>query len=335
MSIVTRGLGLLFTLLIAPLSVNAAGNHTRLPEPDWSYVEKKLSQARLPQSFIKEMRRIYNPKDFIKTLELNVLLYLRNTDYHQPQVSPNAVDDIKKFLWVHQGPFKEAEKKYGVSAATISALLWLESRHGANKGSFHVASVFLHLVQADRPTVQRYLKASLPKYTSNYDKATQAKITKRTKTKADWALAEVKAMHGIHKKHPSVLRQLNGSFAGAFGMAQFLPSSYLNFARAYKKGHTPDLNKAPDAIVSVANYLKQHGWRNVQHRSHKRALMRYNNSEDYAKAILSLASRAGPPLASAPTPNSPETIRQQKKSQAEAAAKAKRKPSSAKPKGKK
>lgn len=296
-----KGLGLfLATFLVAPAM--ATGNHSRLPEPDWAYVEKKLSKAGLPASFTREMRRIYNPKDFVKVLELNILLYLRKTNYHEPQVSPNAVDDIRKFLWKHQGPFNEAEKKYGVSPATISSLLWLESRHGANTGSFHVASVYLHMVQADRPTVQRYLKASLPKYTSNYDKGTQAQITKRTKTKADWALGEIKAMYAINKKYKKVLTNLKGSFAGAFGMAQFLPSSYNSYARSFKKGHAPDLNKPPDAIVSVANYLKQHGWRNKQHRTHKRALMRYNNSEDYAKAILSLASRAGPPLASAPKP---------------------------------
>lgn len=321
MSTVVR---LLFSLVLFCVSAHAAEAAAReqVPEPDWAYVDKRLKQAKLPASFIKEMRAIYNNKDFLKILEMNILLYLRNTDYHQPQVSGNAVNDIKKFLDKHKGPFSDAEKKYHVSPATISALLWIESRHGANKGSFHVATVFLHLVQADRPSVQRYLKASLPKYTSNYDKAMQAKITKRTKSKADWALAEIKAMYGIHKKDKAVLKNLKGSYSGAFGMAQFLPSSYLNYAKPFKKGHSPDLTKADDAIVSVANYLKQHGWRDKQHRSHKRALMRYNNSEDYAKAILSLASRAGPPLASAPKPNSPNTIKEAKKAHAAHKAKA-------------
>ncbi len=310
-------ISLLFTSLVAPTHATAA---PQLPEPDWAYVEKRLTQAKLPMSFIKEMRAIYNPKDFLKVLELNVLLFFRKTDYHQPQVSTNAIEDIKKFLNTHKNPFAEAEKKFSVSPATISALLWIESRHGANKGSFHVASVYLHLLQADRPSVQRYLKATLPKYTTNYDKSAQATVTKRTKSKSDWALAEIKAMRDIQKKDKSVLKHLKGSYSGAFGMAQFLPSSYVNFAKPFKKGRTPDLTKPDDAIISVANYLNKHGWRNKQHRSHKRALMRYNNSEDYAKAILSLASRAGPPLASAPKPSSPETIREAKKAHAAAAA---------------
>lgn len=321
----------LLWVVLSPLQTQAAGNHSPAPEPDWTYVEKKLNAAKMPKAFINDMRRIYNPKDFLKVLEMNILLYLRNTDYHQPQVSTDAVTDIKKFLDKNKGPFADAEKKYSVSAPTISALLWLESRHGANKGSFHVASVFLHLVQADRPTVQRYLKASLPKYTTNYDKGMQAKITKRSKAKADWAMAEIKAMAGIDKKDRNVLKNLKGSFSGAFGMSQFLPSSYLTYAKPYKKGHSPDLSKSDDAIVSVANYLKLNGWRNAQARSHKRALMRYNNSEDYAKAILSLASRAGPPLASAPKPNSKQTIREAAHAHSKHKASQQRKPASKKP----
>lgn len=120
----------------------------------------------------------------------------------------------------------------------------------------------------------------------------QAKITKRAKSKSDWALAELKALRDIHRKDKTYLKGLKGSYSGAFGMAQFIPSSYNSLARPFKKGHSADLGKPEDAIASVAHYLHAHGWRRKQTRSHKRALMRYNNSEDYAQAILGLSKRS-------------------------------------------
>lgn len=262
------------------------------PGSDWAYVQKRLKQAKLPKAFIQDMREIYKPNDFMKVLELNILLFLRQTDYHTPQVSGDAVGEVRTFVNKNKKAFDSVEKEYGVSRETVSSLLYIETRHGANKGNFHVASVFLDLIQADRPTVVRYLKARLPHYTSNYDKAMQGKIAKRARLKADWALGEIKALSEMYKRDKKMLKSLKGSYSGAFGMAQFIPSSYVSMARSLKKGHTADIGKADDAIASVAHYLKVSGWRPKQNRSHKRALMRYNNSEDYAEAIMSLAKRA-------------------------------------------
>ncbi len=286
---------LVLAILLPFITVNEAqAGSNDVPKPDWGYIQKRLQQAKLPPSFVADMKKIYNPNDFMKILELNVLLFLRQTDYHSPQATGDAVAEVRTFVNKNKFYFDVIEKQYGIPRETISSLLYIETRHGGNKGSFHVASVFLHLLQADRPTIQRYLKARLPSYTANYDKGMQAKITKRTKLKADWALAEIKALSQIHKKDKKLLKVLKGSFSGAFGMAQFIPSSYNALARPFKKGHSPDLTKPDDAITSVAHYLYVHGWRKNQKKSHKRALMRYNNSEDYAEAILGLSKRATP-----------------------------------------
>jgi membrane-bound lytic murein transglycosylase B len=285
-------------LTLAPMALLycsfAVAGAKEAPGSDWTYVQKRLTQAQLPASFIAEMKKIYKPNDFIKVLELNILLFLRQTDYHTPQVSTDAIGEVRSFVDRNKKAFDRMENEYGITREAISSLLYIETRHGANKGSFHVASVFLSLLQADRPTVTRYLKSRIPHHRSKADKALQAKITKRSKQKADWALAEIKALSDIHKRDKKVLTSLKGSFSGAFGMAQFIPSSYVNMARALKKGKSADLSKPDDAIASVAHYLFESGWRKKKTSSHKRALMRYNNSEDYAEAILSLAKRATP-----------------------------------------
>ncbi len=280
--------------IFAMLFVGHVAEAAKAPKPDWSYVQKRLKKAKFKQSFINDLKRIYDHKHFTRVLEFNVLLYLRQTDYHQPQVSREAVNDVRNFLAKNKSAFARAEKLYSVPPPVISSLLWLESRHGQNKGVYHVASVYLHLLQAERPTVVRYLKASVPRYNKKPPKGTPAKVAQRARTKAEWALAELKALQNMYNRDAKLVRELKGSFSGAFGMAQFIPSSYVKFARAYSKKRAPNLTRADDAIMSVAHYLKKSGWKNGKKGTHKKALMKYNNSEDYAKAILSLADRVAP-----------------------------------------
>ena len=55
---------------------------------------------------------------------------------------------------------------------------------------------------------------------------------------------------------------LKGSYAGAMGFGQFMPSSYRAYALSYKGDGAPDIWDNPaDAIASVGNYLRVHGWR--------------------------------------------------------------------------
>ena len=58
---------------------------------------------------------------------------------------------------------------------------------------------------------------------------------------------------------------IKGSYAGAMGYTQFMPSSYRAYAKSYEKDGTRDLMDSPeDAIASVANYLKVHRWKKGQ-----------------------------------------------------------------------
>ena len=55
---------------------------------------------------------------------------------------------------------------------------------------------------------------------------------------------------------------LKGSYAGAMGYGQFMPSSYRAYARSFQGDEAPDIWENPaDAISSVGHYLKSHGWR--------------------------------------------------------------------------
>ena len=273
-------------------------------EPDWKYVEARLQKAGFQRSFISALKPLYEPGHFQQVLELNLLLYLKRADYHGTQVTGDATENVRAFMKKNRDALLKAEKDHGVPGNVIASLLWMESRHGENLGRFHVPSVYLHLVQADRPPIVKLLQKNAKKFRRKITAKIRADIKKRTKKKSAWALGELKSLQKMYRRDKSLVGNLRGSFSGAFGMAQFLPSSYMHWARAFNKAKTPDLLRPEDAIYSVAFYLKDNGWRRAK-KTHKKALLRYNNSHDYANAILKLAGKTDGVLKRLPTSQTP------------------------------
>lgn len=262
------------------------------PKADWTYVESRLKKAGLSRSYVRALKKNYEGKHFATVLKLNVLLFLVTSNYHGVQVTEEGVKNVQSFLAKNEKVFAQAELDYGVPRRVIASLLWIETRHGENQGSFHVASAYVHLLQAEKKSVLDYLQSKATDFNDKVTAKQRQEIKKRTKVKAEWALKELKALESLHKKNPKLAMSLRGSFSGAFGMPQFLPTSYQHWARASQKGKVADLYKPADAICSVGNYLKQHGWKWSKQKTHLKALMKYNNSRDYAEAILQLAERA-------------------------------------------
>ncbi|MFW5663030.1 MAG: lytic transglycosylase domain-containing protein, partial [Bacteroidota bacterium] len=85
------------------------------------------------------------------------------------------------------------------------------------------------------------------------------------------------------------IMNLEGSWAGAFGISQFLPSSYINWAVDGDDNGIIDLFTLEDAVFSVGNYLKVNGWDDEEN-SRRDAVFHYNNSSAYVNAVFSLAS---------------------------------------------
>jgi hypothetical protein len=77
-----------------------------------------------------------------------------------------------------------------------------------------------------------------------------------------------------------------GSTCGAFGIVQFMPTSYEKWAVDWDGDGRIDLYKVPDAMASCANYLKVNGWRQDKSPSWYRAIMAYNASRSYTNAVL-------------------------------------------------
>lgn len=262
-------------------------------KPDFTWAEAQLKKKGLPPAFVQLLKSSYDKKSFERVLTLNLLGFMR-PPAHMKLVTDEAIAKSQEFIRRHDDAFLAAEERYAVPREVISGLLWIETRHGSLTGSFHVPSVYLHLLQAHRPqNRERLLKIALERNTEKKftRKQLTERIKERSKRRSDWAMEQLVALNDIRARKMKDLAQLKGSFAGAFGMPQFIPSSYQVWAATSKAQAAPNLFDVEDAILSVANYLHVHGWKTENESTHIKALMRYNQSRDYAESILEIARR--------------------------------------------
>jgi membrane-bound lytic murein transglycosylase B len=252
----------------------------------------ELYSRGVDSSFIKEV--VNHPKTSFndKFVKINVTGYLKKPDYSS-HYNKRSINKSKKFLTENYDLLHEAEKEYGVPAEAITSILWVETRHGGYTGNNQLPSVFLSTALANE---DEYIDLNLEvlekehKKNSNEYKKLKKKILSRAKRKSGWALDQLVAMSKINNRLPVPVTEIEGSWAGAFGWSQFLPSSYKEWAVDGDGDGKVDLFKKEDAIFSVANYLKKHGWGNSV-KAQRKAVYGYNHSNDYVDAVLKLADK--------------------------------------------
>jgi lytic murein transglycosylase len=151
-------------------------------------------------------------------------------DYLATLVDEERVTDGKAKMAEQAGALAKAEERYGVSRYVIAAIWGVESDFGRSMGK--------------RPLVQSL--------------STLACLGER----ASYFRGELMATLKIISNGDVPADRLDGSWAGAFGQTQFMPSTFLRLAVDLDgDGHRDIVDSAADALGSTANYLHKSGWR--------------------------------------------------------------------------
>ena len=129
--------------------------------------------------------------------------------------------------------FQAVEQRYGVGPGVIAGIWGLESSFGTQTGDFHVVEALATLAWDGRRA--RFFQSEL--------------------------IAALKIID-----HGDVTPAgMTGSYAGAMGQPQFMPTSYLRYAVDFEGTGRRDIwTSRPDVLASIANYLAQSGWRSSQ-----------------------------------------------------------------------
>ena len=152
-------------------------------------------------------------------------------DYRALFLTPKRIDEGVEFWRQHESTLARAAEEYRVAPEIVVAILGVETSYGRITGRYRVLDALMTLA-FDYPPRAPFFKGEL----------TQFLLLAREENKAP--------------------EDLVGSYAGAMGYGQFIPSSYRAYAVDFDGDGRRDIwNNVADAVGSVANYFRRHGWR--------------------------------------------------------------------------
>ena len=220
---------LALALLLAALAAPAAGQ---------SFAERPEVQAFIGEvverhGFAKrELKKLFSRVQRVEPALQLILPAERPSwdDYRAQFLNERRIEGGLAFWKVNRRALKRAEKKYGVPAQYVVAIIGVETNYGRNMGRYRVIDALTTLA-FDYPPRARFFRNELEQY-----------------------------LLLAREAHLDVFA-LRGSYAGAIGIPQFMPGSLRRYAVDFNGDGRIDLSRsATDAVGSVANFLKEHGW---------------------------------------------------------------------------
>ena len=252
----------------------------------------KLKERLIKDGFDKQfINEIYskNSVSFQAKRISNYFIHKESSlNYYQFSLKKSA-DKAFKYIKKNKKIFDEAEKKYGVDKTIIAAIMLVETRFGNFLGkdsAINILSTMSALISSEKKN-----RIDVWNATDKEKRLSSKKFHKRADKKSLWAYKELRAFLKYTKKEKLNTTEIKSSYAGAIGIAQFMPSNISKLAVDGNKNSRIDLFEKEDAIYSIANYLKFHGFKkDMTLRKTVKVIKTYNNSTYYANAIISISN---------------------------------------------
>ena len=151
-------------------------------------------------------------------------------DYRPIFLTPTRIQGGADFWRANEDLLNSVSERFGVPIEVIVSIVGVETNYGRNTGSFRVIDALATLGFYYEP-------------------------------RAKFFSAELAHFMALANEESLPLTEIRGSYAGAMGLGQFIPSSYRAYAVDFDdSGHRDLWQSLPDALGSVANYLASHRW---------------------------------------------------------------------------
>ena len=196
-----------------------------------SFIEEMVTKHGFEESYLIEIFQSAEKKEkIINSMNRPAEKKFSWTQYKARLISPIRVNNGADFLQRFLPEFEKAEEKFGVPKEIIAAIIGIESSYGSITGRERVIDS-LSTLAFDYPRRSNFFTKQLEHFL---------------------LLAREEKLDAFSMK---------GSYAGAMGYGQFIPSSYRSYAIDFDNDGMRNIVTNPvDAIGSVANYLSKHGW---------------------------------------------------------------------------
>lgn len=219
-------------LLTAGWHVGALAGTGYETRPEAQALYEKLESQGFEREYLRGvLAGAEQQKSILKAMSRPAERRLTWGEYRKIFVEPKRIEQGLAFWKEHAETLARAEAEYGVPAEIIVAIIGVETRYGRIMGSYRVLDA-LATLGFDYPKRSEFFLGQLEHYLL---------MTRE---------------EGIE---PGTLK---GSYAGAMGFGQFIPSSFRNFAVDFDGDGKRNIWSNPvDAIGSVAHYFREHGWK--------------------------------------------------------------------------
>ncbi len=196
---------------------------------DAAYVASVMAKAQKRDSIINAMSRPAEAKPW--------------KDYRPIFITQQRISAGKAFHAKHRAALSKVEAQYGVPAEIIVSIIGVETSYGGNAGSYPVVDALYTLAFA-------------------YPRTNQPALIARENMREQFFRDELAQLFALGRETGFDITTLKGSYAGAMGWGQFMPSSYRDYAVDGDGDGKVDLfNNLDDVFASVANYfVKKGGW---------------------------------------------------------------------------
>lgn len=217
-------------LALAALASTVQADYRAHPEAQ-SFIESMVSEHEFERAELLELfTHAKRQESILEAIARPAEKTKSWRDYRSIFVVPLRISRGVEFWREHREILRRAENTYGVPAEIIVAIIGVETNYGRNMGSYRVIDA-LSTLAFDYPPRAPFFRRELGHY---------LQLTRE------------------QKQDPLGVK---GSYAGAMGYGQFMPSSYRNFAVDFDGDGLINIwTNIEDAIGSVANYFKAHGW---------------------------------------------------------------------------
>lgn len=246
---------------------------------------------KLVQDGFKEdqLKTIYNGEQPVDLALESVALFFSHSESrlnYDQFLSRSELEKAREYMATHAEILSRVEKEYGVKKSIITAITLVETRLGTYLGGSSILNTFSTLSAIESPELKEMVWNKIPP-SRRIDRET---FELKVSTKSKWAYKELQAYLTYSLREGLTPSSIKGSYAGAIGISQFMPTSIISYGKDGNNDGRIDLFDHTDAITSIANYLKHFGWRpGISDQEAFTVLFNYNRSKYYVNTLLKIA----------------------------------------------
>lgn len=271
--------------MVAALGLLQSAVWAQAPDPEFGSLQERLVRDGFDPRWISEVYR--RPGVVFETGDVSrFFVYRESTLNYEQFASPASIAKARSYMQTHAADLSLAEKNFAVDKEIITAIILVETRLGTYLGKSSPLNILSTMAALADPGLRDRLWSGI----TDERRLTRENYLKKAAAKSRWAYGELKAFLTYAAREGLAPEAVVGSFAGAVGISQFMPSNILAHGEDGNGDGRVDLFEHADAIASIAGYLKHYGWKpGIERDDAYKVIFRYNRSKYYVNIILKIA----------------------------------------------